>query len=149
VAQLRRLWETGASARRIAGELGAGVSRSAVLGKIHRLGIAALAPRIARRPAGGTAAPARLPWSVPPEPADCAPWRDDPGADADIPRPQRRSLLTLTAATCRWPVGDPARPGFFFCGAPSEPRRPYCRAHALRARSPEPAAAPAPAASAR
>ena len=33
-------------------------------------------------------------------------------------RAQRCSLLQLNARTCRWPVGDPARAGFFFCAVP-------------------------------
>jgi GcrA cell cycle regulator len=48
---LRRRWAQGASAARIARELGGGVSRSAVLGKLHRLGIARLSPAArGRRP---------------------------------------------------------------------------------------------------
>src|ERR1700722_11644442 len=37
IALLRRRWAEGASASSIARELGAGVSRCAVLGKVHRL----------------------------------------------------------------------------------------------------------------
>ena len=39
IAALTRLWKEGYSAAQVARELG-GVSRSAVIGKIHRLGIA-------------------------------------------------------------------------------------------------------------
>jgi GcrA cell cycle regulator len=28
-----------------------------------------------------------------------------------------------------WPVGDPKSPEFHFCGAPTEPNRPYCASH--------------------
>src|SRR5581483_11416960 len=45
------------------------------------------------------------------------------------PRAPRRSLLELTDATCRWPVGDPQHPEFFFCGAPPRANSPYCAAH--------------------
>ena len=33
-----------------------------------------------------------------------------------IPIGQRRTLLELTDATCRWPIGDPSTTEFFFCG---------------------------------
>src|SRR3990167_9253438 len=46
-----------------------------------------------------------------------------------IPISQRRTLMELTSATCRWPVGDPRTPDFFFCGAQTETERPYCPHH--------------------
>src|SRR3954471_22417775 len=45
IAHLKVRWSQGVTAQRIARELGGGLSRSAVLGKIHRLGFAALSPR--------------------------------------------------------------------------------------------------------
>src|SRR5258705_10145083 len=50
VEQLKKLWEAGLSANQIAAELG-GVTRNAVIGKVHRLGLSGRA----KRPA--TAAP--------------------------------------------------------------------------------------------
>jgi GcrA cell cycle regulator len=61
------------------------------------------------------------------------PYVDDPGVDADIPHAQRRSLPQLNDRVCRWPVGDPGRPGFFFCGAPRSAGKPFCAAHCQRA----------------
>ena len=45
IAHLKARWSQGVTAQRIARELGGGISRSAVLGKIHRLGFAELSPR--------------------------------------------------------------------------------------------------------
>ena len=39
VALLRKLWDEGLSASRIAAELAGGVTRNAVIGKVHRLGL--------------------------------------------------------------------------------------------------------------
>jgi hypothetical protein len=61
------------------------------------------------------------------------PYADDPAVDADIPAKQRRSLMDLDAAACHWPVGDPARRNFFFCGAVRMRGKPYCAAHWARA----------------
>lgn len=46
-------------------------------------------------------------------------------------------LLDLTDKTCRWPVGDPGKPGFGFCGDEvSHLCKPYCATHGLRAYAP-------------
>jgi GcrA cell cycle regulator len=155
-------WSEGASARQISRELGHGISRSAVLGLIYRLGIADLSPfggrrgrRSNKKAAGAKKAgakkttrakgararkrsPAPRPvWTyrrlLPAWVGDANPYVDDPGIDAAIPHAQRRSLLELTDDTCRWPVGDPCAADFFFCGAPPLPGKPYCAAHCARA----------------
>ena len=155
-------WSEGASARQISRELGHGISRSAVLGLIYRLGIADLSPfggrrgrRSNKKAAGANKAgakkttrakgararkrsPALRPvWTyrrpLPAWVGDANPYVDDPGIDAAIPHAQRRSLLELTDDTCRWPVGDPCAADFFFCGAPPLPGKPYCAAHCARA----------------
>jgi GcrA cell cycle regulator len=64
---------------------------------------------------------------------NATPYVDDPRVDADVPHWQRCSLLELSSSTCRWPVGDPARPDFFFCGADPLEGKPYCAAHWTRA----------------
>jgi GcrA cell cycle regulator len=47
----------------------------------------------------------------------------------EIPVEQRKTLLQLSEATCRWPVGDPGSADFFFCGGPSTESTPYCSYH--------------------
>ena len=44
-------------------------------------------------------------------------------------RAKRLSLMELTERTCKWPIGDPATPEFWFCGLPSEAGKPYCETH--------------------
>lgn len=152
IAYLKARWSQGVTARRIARELGGGISPSAVLGKIHRLGFAKLSPHawihrshrgsgserriprqiLAERPFGGIH-PSQQ-WLVPAWVIEAKPYVDDPGLDADIPCAQRRSLLELTDGACRWPVGDPIHPDFFFCGAEALQGTPYCAAHGVRAR---------------
>jgi GcrA cell cycle regulator len=39
------------------------------------------------------------------------------------------ALTLLPDGACRWPLGDPAEPGFAFCGAPQMGRWPYCSRH--------------------
>jgi GcrA cell cycle regulator len=39
------------------------------------------------------------------------------------------SILDLNEHTCKWPIGDPLKPGFGFCGRHSIEGSPYCAAH--------------------
>jgi len=137
IAVLRRLWLAGSSAAEIAKALGR-VTRNAVIGKIHRLGLAGRVPpsgphrgRAARAP--GQAVRRIAPRSPPPP----SPPRP-PAAPARARRPAVETLeavarvfdmTALTARTCRWPIGDPLRPGFGFCGDAVDGAGPYCRGH--------------------
>ena len=41
----------------------------------------------------------------------------------------KTSLLDLNDRVCRWPMGHPGEPDFYFCGAPANPGYPYCVQH--------------------
>jgi len=47
------------------------------------------------------------------------------------PRGARKlvTTLTLSSRTCRWPIGDPAKPDFHYCGEPPQSGRVYCGTH--------------------
>ena len=143
VELLGRLWGEGLSASQIAAQLGGGVTRNAVIGKVHRLGLAGrgragapppvrqVKPRPPSAPAplpetvvravqpGAAAAETRVGQAV------AAPWAEE----AAIPVSQRVSILDLRETMCRWPLGDPASPEFGFCGARSVTGMPYCASH--------------------
>jgi hypothetical protein len=53
----------------------------------------------------------------------------------DIPRRQGLTLLELTSRSCHWPIGDPKKEDFCFCGATVQ-RRPYCEVHRALAYAP-------------
>jgi GcrA cell cycle regulator len=130
VALLQRLWGQGYSASQIASQL-EGVSRNAVIGKIHRLGkqTGPKAPR-PRRPFAATTARRRSASEVrrAPAPAD---WGAPPRHRSVFAEaPGLATCTTLKAHMCRWPIGDPDDAGFSFCGQPAEGSRPYCQGHA-------------------
>jgi len=142
VELLTKLWADGLSASQIAAELG-GVTRNAVIGKVHRLGRSGRAkspssasprPRKARssghmmrvsRPAmrGNTAL--AYDYDLEPEPELI-----------EIPVEQRKTLVQLTEKTCHWPVGDPDSTDFFFCGGETATDLPYCSFHSRVAYQP-------------
>lgn len=110
-----------------------GTTRGAVLGRADRLNL----PRIKRgyAPISKREAPKPRPRPVT---RKMLPFDNNivDVIDALIPAEQRRTIFELTADTCRWPVGDPCKPDFFYCGAGPARGFPYCAAHAMRAIEP-------------
>lgn len=150
VEQLKKLWSEGLSASQIAGRLGS-VTRNAVIGKVHRLGLsgrattsrmkshrprpkamqAAQAKRMgqkARFPQPGTSPLQRMLMEAEPFQASAE--------ELDIPLAERKTIQTLTECTCRWPIGDPQHAEFHFCGKQKVAGLPYCEFHARRAFQP-------------
>jgi hypothetical protein len=52
-----------------------------------------------------------------------------PGPANKLPRRRVITTATLSSRTCRWPVGDPARPDFHYCGDLPTSGRVYCSTH--------------------
>lgn len=141
VATLKKLWLEGLSASQIAKQLG-GVTRNAVIGKVHRLGLS------------GRAAPSQPQRQVafkaprPPRPIAQAPVRREPAPAASMPvpaaprqvfvaeEPGTATVLTLGVHMCKWPIGDPSSDSFTFCGR-RQSEGPYCVDHARVAYQPQ------------
>ena len=147
VEQLKKLWEGGLSASQIAAELG-NVTRNAVIGKVHRLGLSgrAKSPSSAapRQRKARPAAQHMMRVSRPVSRGNTAlahafevELEADPIAyDNVVPMSQRLSLLELNEATCHWPIGDPSSSEFFFCGGKALASLPYCAHHSRIAYQP-------------
>ena len=174
VELLKKMWGEGQSASQIAKELG-GVTRNAVIGKVHRLGLSNRNQGTAAKPATKEkAAPAAKAAPSKPAAAPQPEKKPEPKTEAAVPvsadRPanvthlrkqivpagqplppqpsaneispealakvneieksaKKLGLMELTERTCKWPIGDPATPDFWFCGLPSQQGKPYCEAH--------------------
>ena len=143
VGALKKLWLEGQSASQIAKQLGGGVTRNAVIGKVHRLGLSGRAapsqparatfrpsrPRPAAQPTQAPSAPRRI-EAVQPRPA--APQL--PVAMPDLPG--TATVMTLGAHMCKWPIGDPSSTEFSFCGRRAS-EGVYCQEHARVAYQPQ------------
>jgi GcrA cell cycle regulator len=140
---LKKLWTDGLSASQIAGELG-GVTRNAVIGKVHRLGlsgrtkqtsVAASRPRqkpaaprpvqrttLVTRVSGGNALAAQFLVETTPAPVVIE-------EEVVLPMSRRVQIMELREGMCRWPMGDPLAADFVFCGADCTFGKPYCNFH--------------------
>ena len=139
IAFLKRRWGDGATASVIAAELGS-VTRNAVVGKAHRLGLAGRESPIGKGSRGRQrkareeikrawdanlkASAAARDVKLARKPAAAMAHRSSP---ASTPA---RQLDRMKGRTCAWPIGDPRAPKFRFCGSPEVVAgRPYCAAH--------------------
>lgn len=152
VERLKQLWAEGLSASRIAAEIG-GVSRNAVIGKVHRLGLAGRAKageadgaaRPRKAGADGAAAPVSEETIMVPDRAESKAAPDGgisavPPAlareEVVVPFSERVTIMELRESMCRWPLGDPTSPEFRFCGGRAITGLPYCPHHAQIAYQP-------------
>lgn len=103
ILELKSLWSEGLTTGEIGKRLG--VSKNAVVGKAHRLGLKGRPSPIKRQE---KAAP---------------------------PKKEKRvfTLTDLSSQTCRWPIGDPKHDDFHFCCATIVPGKPYCAEHCAAA----------------
>jgi GcrA cell cycle regulator len=139
VATLKKLWLEGLSASQIAKQLG-GVTRNAVIGKVHRLGLSGRA---------APSQPSRTTFKAPRPPRPVSqpvPRRVEAVQHAPAPQPRpivydespgSATVLTLGAHMCKWPIGDPSADSFTFCGRRNDGDGPYCVQHASVAYQPQ------------
>lgn len=148
VELLKKLWADGLSASQIAGRLG-DVTRNAVIGKVHRLGLAGRATtsrvrsarprnrmshlplrptRVQYRTNGNAALkPVYTPVERPSVALSVVPKVVE---ESDVPAPLKLPLLELRDCSCRWPIGDPQDENFYFCGHKKKTGSSYCEHHA-------------------
>lgn len=120
IARLTDLWRQGWSAAQIARDLGREVSRCAVLGKLHRLGLGR-GPQVAALSIVRSRAGAHRPKTS----------LRSPRIDArpDMPATATATVLTVGRGECRWLYGHPGEAGFGLCGR-TVARGAFCAAHA-------------------
>lgn len=146
VELLRKFWAEGLSASRIAAQLG-GVSRNAVIGKVHRLKLSSRGratssavtrqKKVASTTKVTRSAPQRTVTMTVGATALAAQFDAEPVArrylrpveNVVVPISRKLSLVQLTERTCKWPNGDPLSEEFSFCGNDSAETGPYCTYH--------------------
>ena len=144
IAELKRLWLEGKST----GEIGKiiGMSKNAVVGKAHRLGLESR-PSPIKRSDDAENVKETTPKAGKAEKAGKATkeGKADSVNEVDKVSPTAKkscskedggkgvTLVDLNMHTCRWPIGDPKDPDFHFCGKEVELGKPYCEEHLAQA----------------
>ena len=114
---LKQLWNQNLSAWVIAEQLG--ITKNAVIGKAHRLGLPSHKP-VQRKPRKQAAAPM---WRPKPRTKRAKAMVANGGEHKFL----GRRLEQLGPNDCRYPYGD--RPPFVFCAVPVEAGQSYCSVH--------------------
>ncbi len=141
VELLTKYWLEGLSASNISAKL-TGVSRNAVIGKVHRLGLPARAA--ARGKASSALKGGSLGLNIVDEKDNDTNaktyWGDGLSENVEDNYIYNRGgetlydssislVLALKNGSCKWPHGDPGESDFRFCGKKSKSGTPYCDQH--------------------
>lgn len=137
VERLKVLWAEGQSCGQIAKALNCGLSRCAIIGKIHRLGLPGRNTEF-RTKRARVYTPPKMPRMAVVKAVTGPVVEEDPVILADG---NHVTIMTVTDRMCRWPIGDPASSDFHFCGRSPKSGSPYCEAHARKAYQPQMTAA--------
>ena len=108
--KLKKLWDEGLPITKIGIELG--VSRNAIAGKAHRLGL----PK-RNSPISKSGDPRKNQQKL------------SKNTIEQLPLKIMLREVEWSRNRCCWPIGDPKLPGFSFCGTSIIPGRPYCEEH--------------------
>ena len=132
--KLKELWKKGQTGSEIAKILG--TSRSAILGKVHRLKLESrtttnkIVPRERNQVENKTD---NIKYEKLSRKARFKSLLLDKNFEPENPK----TLEELTEETCKWPIGHPYEENFYFCGRKSIEKFPYCKLHILYAFQPK------------
>ena len=135
VTKLKELWGKGNTASEIAQIIG-GISRNAVIGKAHRLNLSA---KIKTR----TATSSQNFDNSTNEKNTRTTRRGRKSKfksliiEKDFEPENPKQLEELDENSCKWPIGHPNEPSFYFCGRNSIKDFSYCKLHLLYAYQPK------------
>lgn len=155
VELLKKLWAQGLSASQIAAQLGGGITRNAVIGKVHRLKLSGRAKPVAASPlqraasqraaqqrhrAKNNPSPLRPKARFVGKPQTSPRLLPPPQPIEDIVVPVSLNLLLLntTGQTCKWATSEFDAPAqdIRFCGHKIFGGLPYCEYHSRLAYQP-------------
>ena len=133
VDTLKQLWGKGNTAGQIASIIG-GVTRNAVIGKAYRLNLTVKSIQKKNN------------FNLTPQYHENAPQPERKTRrsrfkslllDKSFEPENPKSLEELHDEICRWPIGHPNEPDFYFCGRKSMKDFSYCKLHVLYAFQPK------------
>jgi GcrA cell cycle regulator len=135
IAFVKQRHDAGISYGQIARELGHGLTRNAVIGKVHRLGLDRRGhaftptqkfPKAPRAPRFWKPKRILAPFKFIKAKAEMEPETS----------PDPVTLMQLKPRHCRWPLGEPRDPDMLYCGATKIEGYSYCGRHCEAAYQP-------------
>ena len=133
ISKLKELWGKGNTAAQIASILGE-VTRNAVIGKAYRLNLAAKS--VQKKNSFNQVSQHQENAPQPERKTRSSRFKSlllDKSFEPENPK----SLEELHDEICRWPIGHPNEPDFYFCGRKSMKDFSYCKLHVLYAFQPK------------
>ena len=130
VDDLKKLWNEGVATSRIGEQLG--FTKNAVIGKAFRLGLerrqnsrkktshpASLSPNTLYRESSTSSSSLTV--------------KKEPVRRREKFSFKKSIVGTGSFKSCQWPIGDPLKEGFHYCGCQNIPTKPYCIDHYKKA----------------
>ena len=149
IALLKKMWKDGKSAADIAKTLAKGVTRNAVIGKAHRMGLSGRpspikkTPEVPKKAAVAKKEVKEVKEVKKPVVPVVSGVKHNPlvrevteprkFVKEEIPPGGGVALIDLSERMCKWPIGDPREDDFTFCGRNIRQGTPYCPDHATMA----------------
>jgi GcrA cell cycle regulator len=134
--KLKELWEKGHTASQIAEILG-DTTRNAVIGKAHRLKLAARAPSKKSQSAKKDASSLDNQIKEEKQTISRKSRFKSLLLDKNFEPENPKTLEELDNNNCRWPIGHPDEKNFYFCGRKPIEGFAYCKLHVLYAFQPK------------
>ncbi len=135
IKELKKLWKKGLTT----GEIGRaiGMSKNAVVGKAHRLGLESRPSPIKRedeQPKSKVQRSVKKETKTPVVKEQSVVAKEvvepvKPTKKTKATKNKGVKLVDLKQTSCRWPDGDPKEPDFHFCGKEAVPGKSYCEEH--------------------
>ena len=133
ISKLKELWGKGNTAAQIASIIGE-VTRNAVIGKAYRL---KLTEKSFSKNINSKQISQNLENAPQPEKKTRRSKFKSLLLDKNFEPENPKSLEELDDEICRWPIGHPDEPHFYFCGRKSMKDFSYCKLHVLYAFQPK------------
>ena len=130
VENLKKLWNDGVATSRIGEQLG--FTKNAVIGKAFRLGLERRqnSRKKISQPASFSSTTLYRETS---SPSSSISVKKEPIRRREKFSFKKSIVGTGNFRSCQWPIGDPLKEGFHYCGGQNIPTKPYCIEHFKKA----------------
>ena len=131
VEDLKKLWNEGVATSRIGEQLG--FTKNAVIGKAFRLGLERRQNSRKKTSQPSSFSPSTLYRETSTSSSSISTIKKEPIRRREKFSFKKSIVGTGSFKSCQWPIGDPLKEGFHYCGSQNIPTKPYCIEHYKKA----------------